>query len=434
MAKTIKFKKQHKKYPEHKDSGGEWSEDIPNDWLIDKLKHVSTLRREKTSIESTSSNYLALENIESFTGKYIESEIEQEPESVTNEFHKGDVLFNKLRPYLAKVFLPDSDGICTGELLVIHPMANKLIPKFLFYRFLSDDFLSTVNNSTYGAKMPRANWEFIRNILIGYPEKENQNAIASYLDQKTSLIDQIIEKKRKLIDLLKEKRTAVINKAVTKGLDPQAKLVDSGVEWIGKVPQGWRVEKLKYLFDFQSGDGFPDELQGQDSGDIPFYKVSDINEEGKYVDKSANYVSIATVNEMNWHLVKENSILLAKIGAALSKNHRKVTQRQACIDNNMLAISTKGKILVGYMYWIWNVINATDFINISSVPSINMGVLKNHLFPFPDLGEQEKASKYLDNETAKVDQIIKQVECSCNLLQEYKSSLISNVVTGKVEV
>jgi restriction endonuclease S subunit len=133
---------------------------------------------------------------------------------MSNIFEPGDVLFGKLRPYLAKVLWVDFSGFCTGELLVLSA-SKKLSPRYLKYRLLSNDFISIVDNSTFGAKMPRADWAFIGNLPTAFPEIDNQQKIAEYLDKKTGQIDLTIGCVERSIELLMEYRTSLIHSAVT---------------------------------------------------------------------------------------------------------------------------------------------------------------------------------------------------------------------------
>ena len=125
---------------------------------------------------------------------------------------------------------------------------------------------------------------------------------------------------------------------------------------------------------------------------------------------------------------------MAKIGAALAKNHRKVNQVDVYIDNNMLAVSGKPNMNDEYLYWLWKLIDVADFQNISSVPSVNMGWLKNYFYVVPSYSDQQKIADYLDKEINRIDHLTKKIQKSVELLQEFKSSLIYNVVTGKVKV
>ncbi|MDN5625291.1 MAG: restriction endonuclease subunit S, partial [Acinetobacter sp.] len=229
----------YQKYAEYQDSGVEWLGEIPRDWSILKLKFAVELISEKS--QEVNQKYVGMENIASKNGKYIQTE-EVIPEGISNTFKVSDVLFGKLRPYLAKSWLADFCGICSSELLVLR--AKKIAPKFLQYYTLTDEFINQVDSSTYGSKMPRASWDFIGLLPIPICSFELSTQIANFLDHETAKIDTLIAKQEKLIELLKEKRQAVISHAVTKGLNPNVPMKDSGVEWLGQVPEHWELYKL----------------------------------------------------------------------------------------------------------------------------------------------------------------------------------------------
>lgn len=191
-----------------KDSEVEWLGKIPTHWEVRKLKYVVSLRNKK---EGESDFRIGLENIESKTGKFIQTN-----ESVFDDegigFFEGDVLFGKLRPYLAKVFLADKNGICVSEFLVLR--SEKVFNRFLKFLMLSGTFIDVVNSSTYGTKMPRANWEFIGNLKIPLPPLEEQKTIAEYLDTQIAKIDLAILKIKSQINLIKEYKSTLISEAV----------------------------------------------------------------------------------------------------------------------------------------------------------------------------------------------------------------------------
>ena len=151
----------------------------------------------------------------------------------------------KLRPYLAKVYHTSNNGVCSSEFFVLKP--KDITPNYLFEYLLNREFIDIINSSTYGAKMPRANWDFFGDQLISIPPLPEQTAIASFLDRKTARIDILIEKKQRQIELLQEKRAALISQAVTKGLDPTVPMKDSGVPWLGEVPEHWEINPLKLI-------------------------------------------------------------------------------------------------------------------------------------------------------------------------------------------
>ncbi len=214
------------------------------------------------SANSDHVDYLGLENIESWTGRIIDAESTVDDPTdgdvgLANVFREGDVLFGKLRPYLAKACYAPRDGVCSTELLVMRPAAT-VHPRFLLYSVLTPDFVGTVDASTFGAKMPRASWDFIGSLEIRLPPIEAQSCIAAYLDGETARIDALIAEKERMLALLEEKRAALISRVVTRGLDPNAPLKPSGQAWLGEIPAHWLVERAKNLFtvrDERSNDG-----------------------------------------------------------------------------------------------------------------------------------------------------------------------------------
>ena len=226
----------------------DWLNNIPEHWILSRLKFAVNLVNIKIEAKETYLPYMGMENIESFTAKKIyDDDNPPQSEGVGSYFKQGDVLFGKLRPYFAKVHLSKSEGFCSSELLVIE--GDEVLSVYLVYLILSDWFIELVNSSTYGAKMPRASWDYIGNMVCPIPDKKEQQKIANFLDYKTQQIDQLIEKKKALIEKLNEQRIAVITQAVTKGIDKNAKMKPSGVDWLGDVPEHWEVLKLKFIGD-----------------------------------------------------------------------------------------------------------------------------------------------------------------------------------------
>jgi len=210
-------------------------------------------------------------------------------------------------------------------------------------------------------------------------------------------------------------------------------LKESDIEWIGKIPKGWEVKKFSRVFKESSGNGFPDRLQGRETGAIPFFKVSDINLNENYVSDANNYVEEEDITENNWKIISENSILLPKIGEALKKNHRKINKVRCLIDNNMLALSPKFGV-VEYFLYLLKIVDMDWFSNPSTVPTINIQNLKNSLTLLPDFNSQSLIASFLDKKCAEFDGIIEKKEAIISKLEEAKKSLISEVVTGKVKI
>ena len=199
-----------------KDSGIEWLGEIPEHWEVVSLKYL--VNHSTTKGDGKSELKVALENIESQTGIYLESE-KKEFEGELKEFKKDDILFNKLRPYLAKVFKAPEDGECVSELLVFTCLSPVLIPDFLFWKLISQQIISVVDSSTYGAKMPRVGTDFMLNLPIALPLKDEQEGIIKHIADKIKIIDATSEKAKESIEKLKLYRQSLISEAVTGKID-----------------------------------------------------------------------------------------------------------------------------------------------------------------------------------------------------------------------
>ena len=204
--------------PPLKPSGIDWIGDVPEHWNIEKLKQSvarNNIKVETEELEHTA--YIGLENIRSWVGSFKQIDDTIEPEGTANVFQPGDILFGKLRPYLAKGLQPVTSGVCSTEFIVLTPTSYE--GKFLLYLILTNGFIKTVDSSTFGAKMPRANWEFIGNQKLPLPPIAEQCTIAEYLDQKTARIDTLSESAETAIERLNEYRTALITATVTGKID-----------------------------------------------------------------------------------------------------------------------------------------------------------------------------------------------------------------------
>ena len=210
--------------------------------------------------------YLGLEHVESWTGRLLLDSQPEKVDSVVSSFAAGDVLFGKLRPYLAKAARPDFAGVCTSELLPLRP-GRGCFQSYLMYCLLNAPYVRWLDSLTYGAKMPRVSPEQISTSHAPLPPESEQRDIADFLDRETAKIDALVAKKERLIELLQEKRTALITRAVTRGLDPNAPLKDSRIEWLGEVPEHWEVIPLKRAIMFQRGHDLAGQLR--EDGDVP---------------------------------------------------------------------------------------------------------------------------------------------------------------------
>ena len=412
-------------YPAYKDSGVEWLGDVPEHWGVSPLKWLA---EQVTDKATTSEFQVGLENIEGWTGRFIETDTEFAGDGIA--FRQEDILFGKLRPYLAKVWLADRPGQAVGDFFVLRPRAVN--GEFLHKYILTPTVIEDLNASTIGAKMPRVGWEDLAALAVSLPPYKEQTQIARFLNHETARIDALIEEQQRLIELLKEKRQAVISHAVTKGLDPTVPMKDSGVEWLGKVPAHWEVIAIKWLSPV---------LRGASPRPI---------DDPKYFDESGEYawVRIADVSASDGTL-RETTQTLSALGASLSVKMEPgemflsiagtvgkpcITQIKACIHDGFVyfpSLSIDNKFLyrifeVGTCYGGLGKMGTQLNLNTETVGGIQIGV--------PPSSEIAHILEFIDRQSSAFDSLIEEAAKGVDLLQERRSALISAAVTGKIDV
>lgn len=422
------------RYESYQDSGIPWLGEVPAHWEIKRLKF--SIKNISNKIEAQMSNlrYFGLENIQSFTG-YLLTDIELESEGIANEFKENDVLFGKLRPYLAKVHLATQQGLISTEALVFRPTVE-IEPKFLFYFCVSPDFIDAVNGTTFGSKMPRASWDDIGNFKMLIPSKEEQTAIADYLDNKLGEIDALISKQETLLEKLAEQRTAIITNAVTKGLNAHAPMKNSGVAWLGDVPEHWGITALKFYYDVQLGKMLQPNPSSQNDFEIPYLKAVHIQWDKIQVN-DLPFMWISS-HEVAKYSVQNGDLLVCEggeVGRCFILNGISET---TIIQNALHRIRASKYSNVKYLdYIIRHTANAQWFsilCNKATIAHLTSEKLINLLIPIPPLPEQTAIANYLDDQTAKIDRLSDTVNQTIASLKEYRSALITQAVTGKIKV
>lgn len=418
-------------YPEYKNSGVEWLGKIPTHWNCVRLKYVATLKGIKLNPETTL-RYVGMENIESKNGKYLARE-EQKPEGLSTSFDKEDVLFGKLRPYLAKSWLAEFSGICSSEFLVLKSV--KVYPKFLNYYTLVDEFINQVDSSTYGSKMPRASWDFISLMGISVPPHKESRVIANFLDHETAKIDTLIEKQKTLIKLLKEKRQAVISHAVTKGLNPDAPMKDSGVEWLGKVPEHWMVSRISLLFKESSARATCEtELHYPVLSVSIHHGISDkeLNEndlDRKVVrSEDKSLYKVVHNNDLTYNMMRawQGGFGASKISGLISPAYV-VCKPRLEIDSYYFELTLRTPNAVTELKRYSRGI--TDFRL-----RLYWDEFKNICVPVPPNNEVEDILIKVQEISDNFNHLVSVVEKQIDLLKERRTALISAAVTGKIDV
>ena len=427
----------YKPYPAYKDSGVEWIGPVPEHWEVAPMKRAASLRNERRNDSPDGWTYIGLEDVEPESGKYAPTEgaSRQTEDSMVGVHRAGDVLYGKLRPYLRKAIVADQDGLCSTEFLVLSP--RRSTAPWLHRWLLTPEVTQQIEAGCDGAKMPRADWEHVGSIPIPLPPFAEQTAIATVIDREIARIDALIAKKTRFIELLKEKRQALITHAVTKGLDPNVKMKDSGVAWIGEVPEGWKVLALKRMGTLKGGNGFPPSMQGREGNEFPFYKVGDLGKsiDGMSLGETRHSISKEDAANLGATIFKPGALAWAKIGAALSLNRRRVIRSACCLDNNMTGFTPDASVAsTTYCFYLLSSIDFSLHAKPGAVPSFSEGDQGELMVTCPSLEEQCGIVNFLDRETARIDALIAKTQHSIDLLKERRSAFITAAVTGQIDL
>lgn len=206
---------------------------------------------------------------------------------------------------------------------------------------------------------------------------------------------------------------------------------DSGIEWIGEIPEGWEIHRIKTHFSIISGSGFKPELQGQSTGDFPVCKASDISSSGHYLHTSANYITSDIVKSQHFSIIPKGSILFAKIGEAMRKNNRSLCSLDCCVDNNCQGLVPKN-ISSEFSYYLFTCIDMTWFDNAGTIPCINNQKLYDCRIPFPSYGEQTLIANHLNIQCAKINEMLFHIRSSIEEYKKLKQTVITQAVTKGV--
>ena len=428
------------RYSDYRSCDSPWLGTMPAHWAWRRLKSCAMDVADLTSYRKADEVYVALEHVESWTGRISEPDEAIIFESQVKRFQSGDVLFGKLRPYLAKVTQPQRPGVCVGEFLVLRPREDVMVPSYLERLMRSKPMIGLVDASTYGAKMPRANWHFMGNVTIPLPPPEEQTTIVRYLDHADELINRYISAKERLITLLEEQRQAVIHQAVTRGLDPNVRLKPSGVECLGDVPAHWQNRRLRSVIEMRVSNV---DKHTKD-GETPIRLCN-------YVDVYYNYTitndlsfmrATASPSEIERFRLQRNDVVITKD----SETWDDIAVPALVTDppNDLICgyhlaiLRPNGPIEGSYLARVLQAPQIAYQFHVSAQGITRYGLTHHDILsstvPLPPLAEQAAIAEYLDSTTAGIDAAIARAHRQIELLDEYRTRLIADVVTGQLDV
>lgn len=393
-----------KPYEKYKDSGVEWLGNIPSSWNILRFKRLAKIRngKDQKEILIEEGGYPVLG-----TG----GEFGRVSEFI---YDKPSVLLGRKGTVNKPQFI--EEPFWTVDTLFYTEIYNGIFPRYLFYlsQQMPFDFLQE------SSAVPSMTQEKLNSVKVCKPTLQEQTAIAKYLDHQTAIIDELIEKKTKQIALLKEKRQAIINETVTKGLDPTSKMKDSGIEWLGEIPESWEVIKLKWHLNFLNYKRIPIEsgIRFERQGNYPYYGASGIID---YVD---DYIF-----EGKYILIGEDGANILSRSTPLAF----IAEGKFWVNNHAHILEVLGGNVDYFCYQI----ESNDFTPLatgSAQPKLTKDAVANIKVIVPPLIEQNVIVDFINNCSSSIDSIVDKIYTQIEKLKEYRQSLISEAVTGKIDV
>ncbi|GAA3781109.1 hypothetical protein GCM10022271_11730 [Corallibacter vietnamensis] len=426
-----------RRYDSYKDSGVEWLRDIPEHWEIRKLKSflevfgrigfrgytTNDLVDEGSGAITISPSNFGESNLEWTKNSYLSWDKYYESPEIMVEV--GDLLIVKTAS-IGKIAhvreLPEKATVNPQILVVKNVKADN---RFLFYQFLSIVFQTQLMKEKIGSTIYTISENKILNGFALLPPLPEQTAIAQFLDDKTTKIDQAIAIKQQQIALLKERKQILIHKAVTKGVTSSAvEMKDSGVEWIGEIPEHWEVKRLKFVTKLIS-----EKILSKDSS-LNYIGMENIESwSGKFIESDSETEGLANYFEKSDILFGKLRPYLAKVYLAKNKG---ICTTEFLVYRTSESMSNLYTHLLMLSFEFINLIDSSTYG--SKMPRANSDFIGNQLIPIPPLSEQKEIANYIETASSKIETAISLKEQEISKLQEYKSSLINSVVTGKVRV
>ena len=427
----------YQKYAEYQDSGIEWLCEIPSHWFLKKHKYIAEFSKGKNPellFDNYSDGLYPYLSMDSLRGK---------ADSKYAEYKKGLVLVQDNQPLIIW------DGSNSGEFvlgrkgLLSSTMASACLIYEIqdkYYWYLCVCIEPEMRKHATGMGIPHVNGEELRGIVLPLPELNEQTQIANFLDHETSKIDRLIEKQQQLIELLKEKRQAVISHAVTKGLDPNVPMKDSGVEWLGEVPEHWGIWKFAHIAPIITCGVASTPTYVEEDVGMPFLSAQNIKNNKLSLHKF-NYIPHSLHEQLTKYRKPElGDILVTRVGAGIGEACIVDIDLEFSIYVSLTHIRVNSNIANNKFVMYFFGTDYCKFLNYEGtvtgggVGNLNVNNVVKYKIALPSLQEQQKIVEYIEHYVTKQDELILKAESAISLMQERRTALISAAVTGKIDV
>lgn len=421
-----------------KDSGIEWLGEIPEHWDIKPLKAILNQRNEQN-------NNLELKTILSLV-KDIGVIPYEEKGNIGNKSKDdlqgykiariNDLVLNKMNAVIGSLGVSAYNGLVSPIYLVFYINNPNYLMGYYSYLFQIKSVQKFLRTFAYGIMEIRESIDYLdfKKMFLPIPPLEEQKRIADFLDSKCAQIDNFCEKKQKLITLLNEKKQSLINECVTKGLDKNVNFKDSGVEYLGEIPQHWKLVRLGLILKTSSGTT-PD--SGNDKyykgGQIVWINSGDLND-GFLKDSKRKITQDALDDYSVLKIFDKDSLIIAMYGATIGKTA--ILKVNACVNQACCVLEKSAWYNTFYLFYLFNRYKK-ELISMGSgggQPNISQDIIKNLKIPLPPLKEQEQIAQFLDSKISKIDKIIEKTKKQIKLIKEYKNTLINQAVCGRINL
>lgn len=439
------------KYEEYKQVNIGWVNEIPMNWDVIPIKYTVSNPAlsfidgdwiESKVIEADGIRYLTTGNVGALSYKEQGTGFISEKtfaEINCTEVFPGDILISRLNEPIARACIVPDLGyriVVAVDNVIYRPISQLYDKRFVMYQMNCFPYAENASFIARGSTMPRISRTMLGAIKLCIPPLPVQQVIADYLDVKCGEINRAIDVQRKKIDLLNELKQTVITDAVTKGLNPNAPMKDSGVEWIGEVPEHWDVMRLRFASEFRNGYT-PSKANPEfwTDGTIPWYRMEDIRESGRFLKEAKQYITPEAVKGNG--LFEAGSFILATTATigehAVLIVDSLANQRFTNLKiRKSLSQNLSGKYFFYYLFVIDEYCKTTT--RTATFPAVNMDDLKNFGITIPPIQEQQTIVAHIEKEVEKIDTQISKANRKIELLEELKQSIITEAVTGKIKV